>query len=92
MIKKIHAFFSGKVQGVNFRYFTREKARQLGLKGWVRNLADGMVEMLVEGEEKKIKELIDFCQKRIGEGKVEKVELKEEQEGKKLDFFEIRHN
>ena len=39
----------GRVQGVGFRYFTRRKARRLGLRGWVRNCADGSVESVVFG-------------------------------------------
>ena len=43
-------FISGRVQGVGFRYFTRDAATREGLTGWVRNLPDGRVEVLVEGE------------------------------------------
>jgi len=47
--KKI--FFSGRVQGVGFRYTAAWLARELGLTGWVRNLSDGRVEMEIQGEE-----------------------------------------
>lgn len=45
-----HAYVSGKVQGVYFRQATQEQADALDLDGWVRNLADGRVEVLFEGE------------------------------------------
>ncbi|HIJ59350.1 MAG TPA: acylphosphatase [Nitrospirae bacterium] len=51
----------GRVQGVCYRAFTQEVANSLGLKGWVRNLRDGKVEALFEGEKEKILEVINKC-------------------------------
>jgi len=62
-MKRIHIIISGYVQGVCFRYFTKIKARKLGLKGFVRNAPNGDVEVVAEGNEKEINELIDFCRK-----------------------------
>lgn len=59
-----HILFYGRVQGVGFRYYSVNKARQLGLTGWVRNLYDGSVEMEVQGPERFIDELIIFLQNR----------------------------
>ena len=53
----IHCFVSGKVQGVWFRASTQEKAQELGLTGWVRNLADGRVEVVACGDKNKLAEL-----------------------------------
>jgi len=47
--KRYHLLVSGRVQGVGFRYFTRDSARALGLSGWVRNVRGGGVEVEVEG-------------------------------------------
>ena len=59
-----HIFFYGRVQGVGFRYYAVQKANQLGLTGWVKNLYDGSVEMEVEGQEEFIDQLIIFLQNR----------------------------
>lgn len=54
----LRCIFKGKVQGVYFRAYTEDFANELGVKGWVRNLPDGSVEALFQGEEEKIEELI----------------------------------
>ena len=59
-----HIVFYGRVQGVGFRYYAVNKANQLGLTGWVKNLPDGTVEMEVQGEEPLIDQLIIFLQNR----------------------------
>ena len=59
-----HIFFFGRVQGVGFRYYAVQKANQLGLTGWVKNLYDGSLEMEVEGQEELIDQLIIFFQNR----------------------------
>ncbi len=58
---RAHVYISGRVQGVFFRAFTAERAKELGLTGWVKNLPDGRVEAIFEGEEDKIKEMIARC-------------------------------
>ena len=58
MEKRAHIFVSGRVQGVFFRDHTQRWASSLGLTGWVRNLYDGRVEAVVEGEGEKIEELV----------------------------------
>ena len=62
--RRKHIIFYGRVQGVGFRYYAVQKANQLGLTGWVKNLYDGSVEMEVEGEEPLIDQLLIFLQNR----------------------------
>jgi acylphosphatase len=60
---RAHVFVSGQVQGVFFRQSTREKAQISEVTGWVRNLPDGRVEAVFEGEQDAVKLLIDYCRK-----------------------------
>lgn len=60
-MKRVHLFVAGRVQGVFFRAHTRDLAQRLGLTGFVRNLPDGRVEVVAEGPEEKLQELIAFC-------------------------------
>lgn len=61
MSVKAHLIIEGRVQGVAYRYFTRDVAGSLGLQGWVRNLYDGNVEVVFEGERDQIERAIDRC-------------------------------
>ena len=58
---RAHIFVEGRVHGVGYRANTRRIANQLGLKGWVRNLRDGRVEIMAEGEEEMVDRLIQWC-------------------------------
>jgi acylphosphatase len=56
-------FISGRVQGVGFRYWMIGEAERLGLTGWVRNLRDGTVEALIEGDEAAVEEMLRLCRR-----------------------------
>lgn len=85
---------SGLVQGIGFRYFVLDNALELGITGWVRNLPagrqgtpDNKVEALLQGEDNKVKELIELCRKGSALAKVEKLEEFESSELKYQDFI-----
>lgn len=59
-IKAVHVIVHGFVQGVGFRYFVLRRAQPLGLKGWVRNLYDGTVEVRAEGPEPQLQQLLEL--------------------------------
>ncbi len=87
MEARAHLFVSGRVQGVFYRDHTRRWATSSGLSGWVRNLADGRVEVLVEGEKKKIESLIDRLKEGPPMSRVEKVTTEwDEYTGEFSDF------
>ena len=58
---RAHVYVSGKVQGVYFRATTRDTAREHGVDGWVRNLDDGRVEAVFEGEEGAVETMVEWC-------------------------------
>jgi len=89
MKSRIHAYVSGRVQGVFFRYNTRKLAKKLGLTGWVRNLPDGRVEVVAEGDDEKLQLLIKFLHKGPSMARVEKVEVKKEEYTGEFDDFII---
>jgi acylphosphatase len=59
MKKQVHVYYSGRVQGVGFRFTTEDIAVDLGVCGWVKNLRDGRVEVVAEAEEGALKEFLE---------------------------------
>lgn len=87
---RAHLLISGHVQGVFFRATMQEVARNLGVKGWVRNLPDGRVEAVVEGEEDKVKEIIKWAHRGPRFARVEEVKVEWEEYKGEFDDFYIR--
>lgn len=71
----MHALVSGRVQGVSFRQHTAEQAERLELDGWVRNLADGRVEVLFEGEAAAVSALSTWLEQGPRHAEVTALEL-----------------
>ena len=88
-MKRVHLIISGRVQGVFYRYSTKQKAEQLGIKGWVRNLSNGNVEALLEGDEKNINEMISWCKKGPEHSDVTNIELISEKPINEFEDFKI---
>ncbi len=76
---KYHIFFSGRVQGVGFRYSCQEIARRWGLNGWVRNRRDGRVELFIEGSSTDISGFLSDLERRFL-GYVSNMEYKDDAE------------
>jgi len=89
-MKRVHLIINGKVQGVFFRHNTRKKAIELGVKGWVRNLEDD-VEVVAEGNEGRLQELIDWCQHGPKGAKVDNLQIEWEKYTGEFKKFEIRY-
>jgi len=70
-MKRLHLKIYGKVQGVYFRSSAQDKAHELGLSGWVKNIPGGTVETVAEGEEEKLNEYMQWCKKGPPAARVE---------------------
>ena len=82
-----HIFVKGKVQGVYYRQNTMETAKANAVTGWVRNLPDGRVEAILEGDEQNVNKVVEWCHSGPPDARVEKVEEKlENYTGEFSDF------
>jgi acylphosphatase len=75
-LKQVQVVVRGRVQGVYFRASAQREARRLGLTGWVKNRPDGNVEVLAEGEEEGLKDLIAWANKGPSAARVERVDVR----------------
>lgn len=88
---RAHVIFRGRVQGVFFRAHTERKARELGLMGWVRNLADGTVESVFEGPRESIEEAIEWCKASQPHATVSDAQVEWEEYRGEFNSFEVRY-
>ncbi len=85
-MKRIHVYISGQVQGVFYRAYTQAKAEELGINGWVKNLPDGRVEAVFEGEDEQVDEMMRWCYQGSPASRVESVAINEEEFENIQDF------
>lgn len=91
-VAHLSATVYGRVQGVFFRYFVRNEASELGLKGYVRNLAGGdAVEVQAEGEKRQLNKLLDQLKVGPPGARVERVEVEWSDYSGRFDDFSIRY-
>lgn len=97
MPKHLHLKIFGDVQGVNFRWYARNKARELDIVGWVKNMLDGTVELAAEGEEENLKKFLEWCKigpkwglLRRGGARVDRIDEEWEDATGEFKDFEIR--
>lgn len=93
MLTKVRArvYITGWVQGVFFRSETQDEATRQGVTGWVRNLPDGRVEAVFEGEKGRVDRLIEFCRRGPPGARVAKVEVVWEDYRGEFRGFRIRY-
>jgi len=74
---RMNVIIHGRVQGVSFRYYTRDRALELGVTGWVRNLPDGSVEGLFEGHDSAVQALVEWCRCGPPAARVDSIDVRE---------------
>jgi acylphosphatase len=89
--ERAHLKITGRVQGVGFRNSTKRKANQLGLTGWVKNLADGSVEAVVEGRKPEVNDLISWANRGPRLATVDKVKVDRKEYRGEFSGFSIRY-
>ena len=89
--KCVHVFVTGRVQGVFFRQATRVTAIKNNVTGWIKNLDDGRVEVLIEGEDKSVDSVIEWCNYGPANSRVDNIEVNNEDYSGKFESFEVRY-
>jgi len=88
-MKQAHVFITGAVQGVGYRFFVKVHARRFGVVGWVRNLDEGGVECVFQGEEKSVEALVEKCRKGPFLAEVKGVEVNWEEAREEYGDFKV---
>ena len=86
---QVHLVASGLVQGVFYRASCKEVAVKLDLKGWVRNLPSGEVEILAQGEREKLEQLIEWCRKGPPHAKITNIAVNWQDKTEDFTIFKI---
>ena len=77
-LRRVHIWVSGNVQGVFYRQSARKRAEDLGLSGWVKNLADGRVEGVAEGPQEAVETWLAWCRQGPASARVDAVTVRDE--------------
>ena len=91
MKKRVHVFYAGRVQGVGFRATAGETARHVRVSGWVKNLRDGRVELVAEGEEKSLAKFLNELRSGPMHNFIQNIEITWEMSLEELKDFDIRY-
>jgi acylphosphatase len=89
--RRVHVWIAGRVHGVFFRAYTRDTALLAGVSGWVRNLPDGRVEAIFEGNDESVESVVNWCREGSPMSHVDNVEILEEVYIGEFDNFRITY-
>lgn len=88
-MQRVHLFIKGKVQGVFFRQAMKVTAKKNRVSGWVKNLKDGRVEAIIEGEDLGVSNMVEWCHAGPANARVEDVEIRNEKYKEEFAKFEV---
>lgn len=88
-VKSVNMIIKGRVQGVSFRAWTEAEAKKLNISGWVKNLDNGDVEIVAEGNETNLHKFINLCKHGPGAARVENIQIKWEKFSGEFSDFEV---
>ena len=91
MKRRAHFVISGRVQGVCYRMYAQDEAQRLGLTGWIRNCEGGDVELVAEGEDAALRQLLEWCRHGPPHARVTGVQEAYAEAGGSFDSFEITY-
>lgn len=91
-MKMTHVIVEGRVQGVAFRDYTRREATQLGLSGWVRNLRNGSVEVMLAGADRDIAAMLEWLKKGSPRARVDNLMVETVAADEHFTTFDIRYD
>ena len=87
---QVRILIEGKLQGLNFRYKTQDRAKALGVVGLVRTLSDGRIEIEVQGEQSKVEQLLDWCQQEPHSSQIKSILYRYDEPNKGYTDFIVR--
>jgi len=88
-MKTYKIILSGRVQGVFFRLFTKKKANELGIKGYVKNLENDKIEAVFQGKEDSIKKIINWCKKGPSSARIDSIKIHQIKSEKEYKEFKV---
>ena len=91
IIKRVHVFYAGRVQGVGFRMTAEETAHALEVVGWVKNLRDGRVELIAEAEEAQLNQFLEAVRTGPMKNFIQRTDVTWSHASDTFDEFEIRY-
>lgn len=89
-MEQVRLIISGRVQGINFRHFARQHAEKLDIKGFVRNLPNGSVEVVAQGEADNLKVFVRECNRGPLLARIDDVKIINEEPTNEFEGFEVR--